>query len=154
MSARKTKNIIINCIVKKIADTTKFSGKELLMPIVKVSEQMTELAKGAAEGAGETRKLIEMTVEAVGKGITIADITAENMSEVMVGAKETTDKMKQMADELCEEANHMYEIDENVSKVAEIVDNNSATSEETAAVSQEQTAQVATMVQLLSQFKI
>ena len=48
----------------------------------------------------------------------------------------------------------MYEIDENVSKVAEIVDNNSATSEETAAVSQEQTAQVATMVQLLSQFKI
>ena len=78
------------------------------MPIVKVSEQMTELAKGAAEGAGETRKLIEMTVEAVGKGITIADITAENMSEVMVGAKETTDKMKQMADELREEANHMY----------------------------------------------
>ena len=53
MSARKTKNIIINCIVKKIADTTKFSRKELLMPIVKVSEQMTELAKGAAEGAGE-----------------------------------------------------------------------------------------------------
>ena len=141
-------------IVKKIADTTKFSKKELLMPIVKVSEQMTELAKGAAEGAGETRKLIEMTVEEVGKGITIADITAENMSEVMVGAKETTDKMKQMADELREEANHMYEIDENVSKVAEIVDNNSATSEETAAVSQEQTAQVATMVQLLSQFKI
>ena len=119
-----------------------------------VAEQVKKLAEESAKAAGETRKLIEMTVEAVGKGITIADITAENMSEVMVGAKETTDKMKQMADELREEANHMYEIDENVSKVAEIVDNNSATSEETAAVSQEQTAQVATMVQLLSQFKI
>ena len=37
---------------------------------------------------------------------------------------------------------------------AEIVDNNSATSQETAAVSEEQTAQVATMVQMLGQFKI
>ncbi len=119
-----------------------------------VAEQVKKLAEESAEAAGETRKLIEMTVEAVEKGIAIADITAENMSEVMVGAKETTDKMKQMADELREEANHMYEIDENVSKVAEIVDNNSATSEETAAVSQEQTAQVAAMVQLLSQFKV
>ena len=76
------------------------------------------------------------------------------MEEVMSGAKASTEKMAQMADELREEANNMYIINENVSAVAEIVDNNSATSEETAAVSEEQTAQVATMVQMLSQFKI
>ena len=76
------------------------------------------------------------------------------MEEVMVGAKASTEKMAQMAEELREEANNMYIINENVSAVAEIVDNNSATSQETAAVSEEQTAQVATMVQMLSQFKI
>ena len=45
-------------------------------------------------------------------------------------------------------------IDANVNEVAHIVDNNSATSEETAAVSQEQTAQVETKVQMMNKFKI
>ena len=119
-----------------------------------VAEQVKKLAEESARAAGETRKLIEMTVEAVGKGIEIADLTAENMLEVMDGAKATTDKMTQMAEELREEANRVYVVDENVSKVSEIVDNNSATSEETAAVSQEQAAQVANMIQLLGQFRI
>ncbi len=119
-----------------------------------VAEQVKKLAEETAQATGETTKLIEKTVEAVEKGIVIADATAENMDEVMVGAKTSTEKMAQMAEELHEEANNMYIIDEHVSKVAEIVDNNSATSQETAAVSEEQTAQVATMVQMLEQFKI
>lgn len=119
-----------------------------------VAEQVKKLAEESAQAAGETTVLIERTVETVEKGIAIADETVKNMEEVMSGAKASTEKMAQMADELREEANNMYIINENVSAVAEIVDNNSATSEETAAVSEEQTAQVATMVQMLSQFKI
>ena len=45
-------------------------------------------------------------------------------------------------------------IDESVAKVAEVVDNNSASSEETAAVSEEQAAQVQTMVQLVEKFEL
>ena len=48
----------------------------------------------------------------------------------------------------------MVHINSDVSEVAGIVDNNSATSQETAAISEEQTAQVATMVQMLEQFEI
>ena len=48
----------------------------------------------------------------------------------------------------------MRSINDSVSKVAEIVDSNSAASEETAAVSEEQTAQVQTMVQMMDQFEI
>lgn len=119
-----------------------------------VAEQVKKLAEESAQAAGETTVLIEKTVETVEKGIAIADETVRNMEEVMVSAKASTEKMAQMADELREEANNMYTINENVSTVAEIVDNNSATSQETAAVSEEQTAQVATMVQMLAQFKI
>ena len=119
-----------------------------------VAEQVKKLAEESAQAAGETTVLIEKTVETVEKGIAIADETVKNMEEVMTGAKASTEKMAQMADELREEANNMYNINENVSAVAEIVDNNSATSQETAAVSEEQTAQVATMVQMLAQFKI
>lgn len=119
-----------------------------------VADQVKKLAEESAKAAGETTKLIETTVEAVDKGIAIADEAAANMDEVMVGAKAATEKMGLMAEALIQEANSMYRIDENVSKVAEIVDNNSAASQETAAISQEQTAQVATMVQMMDQFQI
>lgn len=48
----------------------------------------------------------------------------------------------------------MNHINENIIRVADIVDNNSAASEETAAVSEEQKAQVESMVNLMDQFKI
>ena len=122
--------------------------------LLAIKEQVKKLAEETAQATGETTKLIEKTVEAVEKGIVIADATAENMDEVMVGAKTSTEKMAQMAEELHEEANNMYIIDEHVAKVAEIVDNNSATSQETAAVSEEQTAQVESMVGLMERFHI
>ena len=76
------------------------------------------------------------------------------MNAVMSGAQLSTEMMEKMSVELREEAANMMKIDDNVARVAEIVDNNSATSEETAAVSEEQTAQVATMVQMMEQFTI
>lgn len=119
-----------------------------------VAEQVKNLAEESTKAAGETRELIQTTIEAVDKGIMIADETAANMEEVMVGAREATEMMSQMADALREEANKMQEIDVSIAKVAEVVDNNSAASQETAAVSEEQTAQVATMVQMIEKFEI
>ena len=95
-----------------------------------------------------------MTIDAVNKGIDIADATAANMTEVMGGAMEATEKMSQIAQMLDEEASNMHEINETVASVSIVVDNNSATSEETAAVSEEQKAQVETMVQMMARFKI
>lgn len=119
-----------------------------------VAEQVKKLAEESTKAAGETRELIQTTIEAVEKGIAIADETAANMDEVMTGAREATEMMSQMAMALREEANKMQQIDENIAKVAEVVDNNSAASEETAAVSEEQSAQVATMVQMIEKFEI
>ena len=119
-----------------------------------VADQVKNLAEESAKAAGETTKLIQMTVDAVNKGIGIADATAENMEDVVVGAKEATEKMEQMAAALRQEANNMSLIDDNICRVSEIVDNNSATSEETAAVSEEQSAQVTMMVELMQQFEI
>lgn len=119
-----------------------------------VAEQVKNLAEESTKAAGETRNLIQATIEAVDNGIAIADATAANMEEVMGGAKTATDRMSDMADALREEANKIQHIDENIEKVASIVDNNSAASEETAAVSEEQSAQVTTMVQLIEKFEI
>ena len=76
------------------------------------------------------------------------------MAEVMEGAKEATQKMDQIANMLNEDVEHMRELNNNIAEVSSVVDNNSATSEETAAVSQEQMAQVETMVSLIEKFEI
>lgn len=119
-----------------------------------VAEQVKNLAEESANAAGKTTELIQMTIDAVNKGIDIADVTAQNMTLVMDGAVEATDKMGQVANILEEEADKMKGINETVAAVSGVVDNNSATSEETAAVSQEQKAQVETMVQMMGKFQI
>ena len=119
-----------------------------------VAEQVKKLAEESSAASGRTTELIEATILAVEKGIAIADRTTASMSEVMQGAKEATQKMGQIADMLHEEVGNMREVNETIAVVTEVVDNNSATSEETAAVSEEQKAQVETMVQLIEFFEV
>lgn len=119
-----------------------------------VADQVKSLADESARAAGETDKLIERTVMAVDKGILIADETAANMDEVMLGAKEATGRMGKMSGILTGDVQHMHQLNENIMRIAEIVDSNSAASQETAAVSQEQKAQVETMVGLMDKFNV
>ena len=67
-----------------------------------------------------------------------------------VGAKMYTD----YAEMLNQEVTNIHGINETLNVVSEVVDSNSATSQETAAVSEEQKAQVETMAQLVEFFKI
>ena len=119
-----------------------------------VAEQVKNLAEQSTEAAGETTKLIESTIDAVNKGIAIAEETEANMDKVMEDAEASTKRMIDMAQALQSEVSSVQQIDENIAHVAGIVDNNSASSQETAAVSEEQSAQVQTMVQLMDQFQI
>lgn len=119
-----------------------------------VAEQVKKLAEESANAAGRTTQLIEKTVEAVDKGITIADETAENMDMVMEGAKDSTEKMKEITAMLNADVERMNSIRTGINEVSSVVDNNSATSEETAAVSQEQKSQVEMMVQMMEKFEI
>lgn len=119
-----------------------------------VADQVKNLAEESAKAAGRTTKLIETTIMAVERGITIADETAANMEEVMEGARVATEKMGQIAMMLEGDVERMHEVNANIAQVSAVVDNNSATSEETAAVSEEQKAQVETMVALMDRFEI
>lgn len=119
-----------------------------------VADQVKNLAEESARASGQTTQLIETTIEAVEKGISIADETVENMIEVMQGAMEATQRMGQIADVLNQEVTNIHTINDTLGRVSEVVDSNSATSQETAAVSEEQKAQVETMTSLVDYFKI
>ena len=119
-----------------------------------VAEQVKNLANESANAAGRTTELIETTVSVMEKSISIAEETEANMNEVMTDTKAATEKMGQIEQILKKDTSRMQELNENVTQVSSAVDNNSATSEETAAVSEEQKVQVETMVQLMDRFEI
>ncbi len=119
-----------------------------------VAEQVKNLAEESARSAGETTKLIETTVATVEKGIAIADETAQNIFEVMQGAHIATDKMGQISKLLDQNVQYMKQVDADLGEIQEVIDTNAATSQETAAISEEQTGQVETMVDLMNRFVI
>ncbi len=119
-----------------------------------VADQIRNLAEESAKAAGRTTTLINTTIEAVSKGIEIAGHTAEDMKRVMESAKASADKMNVISDLLSNEVVHIQEINATMNTISEVVNNNSAASEETAAISQEQMAQVETMAELMGQFEI
>lgn len=119
-----------------------------------VAEQVKNLASESAQAAGRTTELIETTVSVMNKSISIAEETEAHMNEVMSDAREATEKMGQIEQILKRDTQRMQELNINVTQVSSGVDNNSATSEETAAVSTEQKSQVETMVALVEKFEI
>lgn len=119
-----------------------------------VAEQVKNLANESANAAGRTTELIETTISVMDKSISIAEETETNMNQVMSDAKEATEKMGQIEQILKRDTVRMQELNQNVMQVSSAVDNNSATSEETAAVSTEQKSQVETMVEMMDKFEI
>lgn len=119
-----------------------------------VAEQVKNLANESARAVGKTTELIETTVMAMNKGSAIADETSNNMKEVMERTTVATEKIMQIVQKLEQDVERMHNVNHNIEQVSSVVDNNSATSEETAAVSESQKLQVEAMVELINKFEI
>ena len=119
-----------------------------------VAEQVKKLAEASQSAVGETSDLIRRTVDAVDVGERIAAEAAVNMEEMLMGAEETTGRINGIVDKLKSELESISQINEGIGNMAGIVDNNSATSEETAAISEEQKQQVEALVELMSGFRV
>jgi methyl-accepting chemotaxis protein len=119
-----------------------------------VAEQVKNLAQESSQAAGRTTELIETTVAAVEKGTLIAEATEANMTEVTTGVRDSAGRMKEIAEKLNRDASSIQQVKENLGHVSSVVENNSATSQETSAISQEQRNQVDAMVKLMDNFHL
>jgi len=119
-----------------------------------VAEQVKKLAEASLEAAGQTRELIEKTTSAVEKGTQIAKESAVCMEDVQMGAEETASRINGIVDNLKKEVDDISKVSDGINVIAGIVDNNSATSQETAAIGEELKSQVEAMVDLMNRFRI
>lgn len=119
-----------------------------------VAEQVKKLAEASQEAAGQTSELIEKTTNAVDKGMQIAKESASCMEDVQMGAEETASRIDGIVANLKTEVGSIDKITEGINVIAGLVDNNSATSQETAAIGEELKSQVESMVGLMGRFRI
>ncbi len=118
-----------------------------------VAEEVRNLAAKSAEAAGSTTELIEGSYTAVQNGSRIAGITAQTLSEVIGQANSTSEIITKIAGEVSQQAGLVASINTSVERISTVVHSNSATSEQSAAASQQLASQAALLKQLVSHFK-
>lgn len=123
--------------------------REVMNEMVDVIMQLNE---ALAENGEE--ELIQRVNAVIDKGICITEEAAADMEDVLVGAEETTGRVDNIVKNLKSEMQSIGHIQESIAAVAGVVDNNSAISQETAAISEEQKSQAESLVQLLNKFHI
>lgn len=119
-----------------------------------VANQVNVLADQSAQAAKESSLLIETSVKAVEKGMVIAGQTAAKLEEVAESSKNITEEVANIADTLETQTTEIYQINQGIGQINDVVQTNSATSEECAAASQEMSNEAESLRGLIQKFKV
>lgn len=119
-----------------------------------VANQVNVLADQSAQAAKESSLLIETSVKAVEKGMVIAGQTAAKLEKVAESSKTITEEVANIADTLETQTTEIYQINQGIEQINDVVQTNSATSEECAAASQEMSNEAESLRGLIQKFKV
>ena len=119
-----------------------------------VANQVNVLADQSAQAAKESATLIETSVKAVEKGMVIAGQTAAQLEEVAENSKVITTEVTNIAETLETQTTEIKQINEGIEQINDVVQTNSATSEECAAASQEMSSEAESLREMIRKFKV
>ena len=117
-----------------------------------VADQIGKLAADSAQSAVNTKELIVKALTEIEQGNAITTKTAEALEEVVGGIKELAGAAKGNSILSAEQAETMAQVQMGIEQIADVVQNNSASAEETSATSEELSAQSQNLKALVDQF--
>ncbi|MDR2532474.1 MAG: methyl-accepting chemotaxis protein [Oscillospiraceae bacterium] len=119
-----------------------------------VAEEVRNLAAKSAEAAKDTDEMISSSIEKAELGSRIAGETAASLEEIVAGIVESSKIVGDIARYSNEQSTSIAEIDAGINQVANVIHQNSATAEESAAASQEMSSQSKVLEELIMQFQL
>ncbi len=118
-----------------------------------VATQVGTLSEQSTEAARNTKDLIQNAIAAVEEGTKLANSTAESLLLVVDNAKVVSETISEIANASEAQAEATAQITEGINQIAGVVESNSATSEESAAASQELSTQADMLKELVGKFR-
>lgn len=119
-----------------------------------VAEEVRNLAAKSAEAAKNTGTLISDSVDKAQLGKQIANETAASLSEIVTGINNSNVIIGEISASCEEQSLAITQINQGISEVAQVVQQNSATAQESSATSAEMNEQATILKQLLAKFKL
>lgn len=119
-----------------------------------VAEEVRNLAAKSAAAASETAELIEDSIMKVEAGSKIADDTAAALDAITQGVSQSEVLIREIAESSNYQATAVAQINQAIGQVSQVVQTNSATSEECAAASEELSNQAVHMREMLASFQL
>ena len=119
-----------------------------------VAEEVRSLAGKSAEAAQNTSVLIGNSTDAVHIGTEIAQNTAAVLAEVVSSIQSVVEDINNIAAVSKEQSEEVGQISEGINQISIVVQTNSATAEESAAASQQLSAEATGLKELVNQFTL
>ncbi len=118
-----------------------------------VANEVRNLASKSDEAAKATKILIENSVQSVDEGSEIVQEVVKALDKTMELAGQAMADMSEVAEASATEANSITQISQGIDQIASVIQTNSATSEQSAAASEQLSSQAALMKRLMSEFR-
>nr|WP_315020009.1 methyl-accepting chemotaxis protein [uncultured Aminipila sp.] len=118
-----------------------------------VADEVRNLAGKSAESVKNTSELIERSMAAISNGTTIVSETAESLNDIISSSEKSSQVIQHIADAAIVQEKSIGEVNSRLTQVSEVIQLNSATAEESAALSEEMSAQANMLKELIQHFK-
>lgn len=119
-----------------------------------VADEVRSLASRSAEAAKDTTLLISETIQAVENGSKISADTAERMENTVAFVNQTISLVDTISEASSQQSDSIEHIRIGVEQISAVVQANAATSEESAAASQELSSQAHIMQEQINKFQL
>ena len=119
-----------------------------------VAKEVRDLAAKSDTAAKATKDLIENSVQVIGRGSRIVDEVSESLKRTLTLVTESNGSVEEFADAVQIEATAISQVSEALGQISNVVQTNTANSEESAAVSAELYEQVNKLQTQTSRFRL